>query len=1128
MKNYGSERWYVEGFTASPGDTITIKGVFKCGDTYVDIAEASFAWDGTKWVNELASYQQFQLTGINTATGYSDGNGWFLYLNPSAKLPGTADSTYFNGLKMTVDGVESEITMFKAAHQDTAFIVVPKSVLPKTFTKNTTIVIKAGQADSNDGSDGIKLTSDFTIYANQYGMSSDGFITPPSFTSLTFKGINVATGYDNDNGWLLYLNPSAKLPGTADLTNFSGLKMTVDGVESEITVWKASHQDTAFIVVPKSVLPKTFTKNTKIVIKAGKAISNDGSDGIKLTSDFTIYANQYGMSTEGFYSKPTVISKNAKLGLDRDTAFGGNSGGLYLTTNDKFPTDDTWGTKIKAVSYDDNSGIFLNGKKIPDATLIRYADGRLFVGLQDAGIAAKDKDKVTIKGKFILNNQIVNYGSVSYYFNGKIWGTKYEKAKPETYKKFVVNDVNGVSGWNDGAQRWDVYLNVNTLLPGKGDQINFSNLTLEVNGKKVETFVHHASFQDTLFFVIDKKDLPKNVKDGTKVVLKAGKALAGDLSTGIQLTRDFTFYTYKGTLVSKKPTTNTKWQKVAPNGLYSTATFNKDINGWMFHVKLKEKLQTESGTFYLQLPVQVNGKEHLLKVQQDGEFLLVTIPGDVLSGSAKKATITIPKGAEAVANAGYNGIRFTEKLELYLFNGAISERKFDKVEKTEAKIMGVQTVMGNGVYLRLNTEFPGTAWYERYQGFGYLYNGKKIETELCKSDSSNGRYIYFGIDESKAGKPKDGDLLQIEKGTVLTCGGYEVTLTNDFMLQYTDGLWTQFMDTEVKAPKDTASIWELARFDKSYIPLAENGSVLYSNEDEYNVISSEEPQKDFTVSFNMKKVYDDEVTPSFGVILRGNAINEEEEMTRSLLYGYVITFSALEQTPPEGSDEPSTWGGYIQLWKNGENYSLLDQYRVNFTYDSSDHPYFQYGKDYNYQFSIYNVTDTCVCIEAKVNDKLVMRYYDEAGSDPMDPAINAGTFQVFAGCPTYLTDDIVELSEVISEKDTCKVGEKVRVAVTYPSVLEGAEFTVDKEGATIEDGMFVAEKTGTYTISGSYNGKKLATKTITVEEGKEAVAKGQTEFPVIPVAAATLLVVVAGIAIGVLLKKGKKKKTEQE
>ena len=54
------------------------------------------------------------------------------------------------------------------------------------------------------------------------------------------------------------------------------------------------------------------------------------------------------------------------------------------------------------------------------------------------------------------------------------------------------------------------------------------------------------------------------------------------------------------------------------------------------------------------------------------------------------------------------------------------------------------------------------------------------------------------------------------------------------------------------------------------------------------------------------------------------------------------------------------------------------------------------------------------------------------------------------------------------------------MAVTYTSELEGAEFAVDKDGATVEDGMFVAEKPGTYTVSGSYNGKKLASTTITV------------------------------------------------
>ena len=687
--------------------------------------------------------------------------------------------------------------------------------------------------------------------------------------------------------------------------------------------------------------------------------------------------------------------------------------------------------------------------------------------------------------------------------------------------------MNGVSGWNEGGDRWDVYLNVNHLLPGEGDKIYFNNLTLEVNGTSVETQVFHAGHEDCLFFVIDKSVLPKNVPDGTRITLKAGKALATDHTTGINLVKDYTFYTWKGTLTGTQPTKNTEWEEVSPAGLFSTAKFNPDIKAWLFHVKLNEKLPTESGTYYMEFPIVINGVKHLLKVQQDGEFLMVTIPDSVLPGSAKTATIMIPEGATAIANAGHNGIRFTEKMELYLFNGVISERKFDKIEKTEAKIMGVQTVMeGNGiyhVYLRVNTEFPGTAWYENYDDFTFLYNGMKITGTLRKSDSSNDKIIYFQIDSSKVGGVKEGDILEIQGGTVITCGGFEVTFTNDFMMMYTDGIWSQYMNSDVKTPEDNASLWEVARFDKAYIPMGENGSVLFSNEDEYNTITSTEPMKDYTISFSAKKVYDDETTPSFGVILRGNAINEDEPMTRNLLYGYVITFSAIEQEAPEDSDEPNTWGGFIQLWKNGENYSLVDQYRVNYVMKTEDHPFFQYDKEYRYSFSIYNVTDTTVCIEARVNDKLVMRYYDEAGSDPMDPAVNEGGFQVFAGCPTYITDDTTELTDVLSEKEECEIGEKVRVAVTYPSELEGAEFTVDKDGATVKDGMFVAEKAGTYTISGSYNGKKLASTTITVKEAKTA-SVDRAKLPILPIVLGGLVVlVVVAVAILIFRKKRSRK-----
>ena len=1069
-----------------------------------------------------------QLKSINSATAYADGTGWFLYLNPSVAVPGIADSTHFAGLQMKIGSNEPfAIRVDKSGHQGTVFIAVPQDKLPKNIMSNTKIQILAGEATSNDGSDGIKLIETFTIYANQYGMSTKGFLAEPKNVNLSFKSINGATGYSDGNGWLFYLNPSVKLPGTADSTNFKGLQMTVGTVTTEVTVIKASHQDTAFFVIDSDLLPKDIGKNTKIVIHAGTATSNDGSDAIKLVSDFTIYANKYGMNTDGFYKAPEVLQDNAKLTLDRDTDFGGNSDGIYLNTSDKFPVDETWGSKIFSANWDQDSGVYLNDEKI-EAPLFRFANGKVFVGLADAGVKAKDHDKLTIKGLFVLNNKGITYQEASYFFNGKTWNEKYEPPKPEVYTKFKVTEVNGVSGWNESGNRWDVYMDTSELLPGEGDKIYFKNLTVEVNGKPVEILMHHASFHDNLFFVIDANVLPKNVPDGTQIVLKAGRALAGDLSTGIELTENYTFYTWKGTLTSIKPTTNTAWKEVSATGLFQTARFNNDMKAWLVHVKLDEKLVTESGAYYLELPVNVNGKQHLLKVQQDGDFLSLTIPENILSGNANTATITIPKGATAYTNAGHDGIRFKNDFEFYLFNGVLSERKFTEIEDTEARILGVQTVMkGEGlyhVYLRLNTEFPGSPWYERYEDFVYYYNGRAVKGCALKPDSSNNKYMYFTINESEVGVPQEGDIVKIEGKTVMTCGGYRVLITDDFMLEYTDGLWTQYVETDVKAPKDVASLWEIAQFDRGYIPLGNHGSVLFSNEDEYNTITSTEPMKDYTISFNAKKQYDDEVTPSFGVILRGNAINDEEPMTKSLLYGYVITFSAFEQKTSEDSEEPGTWGGYFQLWKNGENYSLLDQYRVSYVCDPNDHPYFQYDRDYNYTFSIYNVTETTVCIEAKVNDKLVMRYYDEAGSDPMDPAINAGSFQVFAGCPTIITDDTVELSGVIAEKENCKVGEKVRVAVTYPSELEGAEFAVDKDGATVEDGMFVAEKPGTYTVSGSYNGKKLASTTITVKEEKTTSGGGS----MLPIVIGGLAVLIAATVALLIFMKQHGRKTEGE
>ncbi len=1123
--------------------TKNIKVVLKAGTATHSKAgtnEMNLTNDFTMYINQYGwstedypkapVYEKLSFTGLDPETGYNSGAGlWYLYITPSRELPGTADSTAFTGLQMSIDGGKKQaVTITKASHGNSAFIYFGTDVLKEKITKDTKLIIHAGKATANDNSDGVELSKDFTIYINAYGCSAKGFIRPTSYKQVTFTGLDPATGFSSvANAWCLYIEPSKTLPGTADSTFFTGLEMSVDGKNRQkVRVTKASHGNSAFIYFGTDVLPSKLTKNTKLTIHAGKAIASDESAGIWLTKDCNLYANQYGISTKGYMKPVKVVQKSVKLALDRNTSFGGNENGLYLTTTDKFPVDTTWATRIKALSYDKKSGIFLNGQKI-DGQLIRFADGKVYVALADAGVTAKDKDKVTIKGTFALESTGITYKEVSFYFNGKTWNTKYEKAKKETYQSFAVKEVNTVTGWNEEFKRWNVYLDVNALLPGKIDNIYFENLVVEVNGKKIDTTVYH-SYQDTLFFPIEGKYLPKNVKDGTKITIKAGKAIATDKATGIRLTKDFTFYTYKGSMSSKKPTNNTKWQKLTINGMLATGSYHKDSKVWDFHIKLRQPLTTKTGTNYLQLPIKVNGKSHTISALQDGEYLYLSIPDSALAGTTKKATLTIEKGAKAYANAGHDGFEVQETWTTYVYNGAISEREFKEIEKYEGNIMGVQNVMpytdGYHVYLRLNKEFPGSAWYEKYEEFTYYYNNKEVKTTVRKSDSSNGKFMYFPIEKYLVGESKEGDTVKIKKNTKLTCGGFEFKVTNDFMLMYNDGIWSQYVDTDVKAPKDIGSLWSIARFEEGYIPVASNGSVLYSNEDTYNKIVSTEAMKDYTISFNAKKFYDDETSPSFGVILRGNPVNDTDPMTKELLYGYVVTFSAFEYKEDPASKEAGVWTGYLNLWKNGENYSLLDQYRVSYVYDQSDHPYFQYEKDYNYEFSIYNITETCVCITIKVNGKLVMRYYDEAGSDPFDPAINAGTFEVYAGCPNYITDDIVELSEILAEKTECMVGDRVRVAATYPSVLEGAEFTVDKEGATITEGAFVATKPGTYTVSGTYNGKELTPITITVTKPEtEEIAK-ETSFPVLPVAVAGVIVLAGLVAIVLLVRKKKNTK----
>ena len=1103
VNQYG---WSTEGYVAAPVyDTVTFTGLFGSGSPlFIEGQEES---------------------------------GWHLYLTPSSMLPGQNDDhTQFNEVKVEVDNgtkVSFARAMVHSSNEGTAWIFVSESYLPKNITKNTKITIKAGKYDSNNEYNGIEITEDFVIYANEHGWSTEAFVKAPVYTAFNFTGINSSTGYngrEDVDAWDFYLSPSVELPGKADNTLFKGIQMSINGGEKfDVNIVKSAHAGTAFIRVSTERIPKTITENTKIVLHAGKGLSDD-KIGIELTKDFVIYANKYGMSATGYEAAPTVKESNVKTEIDRYAAYGGTEDGIYLKTTDHFPIDTSWGTRIKALSFDNNSGVFLNGKKLDSAAIIRYLDGKMYISLSDIGIKAKDKDKLTIKGTFALGSYAVSYKETSFYFNGKIWNAKYEAPKAETYKKINIKSVNSATGFIKSQKQWNLYFDVDTMLPGEIDQMHFYNFTVQIGSKTVETWAAH-SFNHTLYIPIPEADLPENCKDGIAITIKAGKALGTDKSSGVELVKDFTVYTYKGSVFTEKPTTNTEWEDVTIYKLARTGGFNAEAEMWQIFLSLPDELETEIGTKYLQMPLYINGKQHLFTAYQEQGCLYISIPASILPGNTKSATLSLKGGTKVTANAGKNGIHITQDWTGYLFNGAISDTNYTEVEKIELNLKGLQAVTQDPtmahVYIKTNLEFPGTTWYEYYNDFTYYYNGKKMDTYACKPNSSDNKLFYFPIGTTQLGLPKEGDILEIKPSEIITCGGYEVTFKNGFKMIYKDGVWSQYVESDVKRPADIGSLWSIARFNEAYIPLADkDGAVLFSGEDEYPEILSTEKLKDFTVSFTSKKAYDDEVANIFRLVLRGNAISENEAMSPNLLYGYVITFSPMEIADPENPEE-RVWSGYLELWKNGENVALTDQYRLAYAHERYDNPFFKYNEEYEFEFSIYNVTETCACIEGWVNGKLIMRYYDEASSDPFDPAVNAGTFGLYGTGPNYIKDDIVELDTVIAEKKECATGEEVRVSATYPAVIEGAKFTIDGKGATIKDGVFVAEKAGTYTISCEYNGKELKSTTITVTKAVDSDT-GAGNIPVVPIvigAAGTILL--AGILVFVIVKVRKKKKLTQ-
>ena len=1120
--------YYVDGFgTATEGDKLTIKGNFGYDDYKVSFEKLTIEWVDGAWnlPIEYSTLEENVVLDVDYSSQVGDsGVGFYLSTTDSMPAPGwekivapmrgASNGIFYNGTKSNA--------FLKKITDSTYYVCLGDVGIQAQDEDEVTIEGKFIYGDYVVDFDRVAFYYNGQKWATTY--------TPPvvvEYVDITLKDLNTVTGFNKEqNRWKFYVNVDGMLPGDIDVTHFEKVIVTVNDGQYEVT-GAHSHQDSFYFELGPDVLPQLPSENMKVTVKAGKYLTTDGTEGINIKKDFNIYVNVYGISSDDFLKPYVAAETNVKVSIDRDSAFGGNENGIYLNTGDHFKVDKTWSELIRAIGYDEESGVFYNGKKV-DATLKKFADGKIYVDLLVAGVSPQDKDKIVIKGTFYLGDYAVSYKEYTLHYNGKMWNETYIEAK-EKYVNITGVSLNRVSEFLTDRKMWVVYINVEGKLPGEIDKLSFEGLDIYVDGKKLDTLTYH-SYQDCLYFAIPEEYLSADAPNGKVITVKAGKALSANRIDGIVWTKDFTFYTFLGQFTLDKPTSNTKWQDIKIDCLPNVAKFNKDAKVWEVFARPNVPLTTEDNTQFLKLPITVAGKNIEVTAVKAGDNLYFNFPEEVLAGDTKEATLTIKKGAKAIANAGRDGIRFTDDYTMYLYNGVWSDYKYDKTTTTEIKCIGMQNadhVNTNGndywnMYFWADKKIAGTSWYEQYDDFTAYYNGKEFNTRFCKADSTNGRLFYLILRSDVVGIAKEGDIVTVKPHTI-SCGAYEVKFTEGFAFQYRDGVWSEYVETDVQEPTDDKMLWEVARFNSEYIPISENGTVNFSNSDKYNFISSIEDMKDYTVSFTSKKLTDDKTTPSVSVVLRGQQIDEETKISTTTLYGYVVEFKAVEQ---KVSDDQSVWTGLINLWKNGRKVGLVDQYCIAYQRDM-EKPFFAFNEEYEYEFSIYNVTETCVCITVKVNDEVVLRHYDHASDDPMDPAVNAGAFAVYAEGMTGIYDGIYEVDEVLATSKECKTNEAVWVAGSYPYVMSKTQFTVDKEGATVNNGVFKATEAGEYKVSCTYDGKEIAPVTISVTEEEVAVdennAEAGTNWFLIGTGVATILVVaVIGGSIVVTAKRRKK------
>ncbi len=475
LKKVNQDHWYVCMSDASivpeKDDVITVAGDFIYETHKITFAETNFVFDGTEYYPDGEAPVVYTGTPVLSDTEkYGSTVGFYFFANDGASyaenwsLTATAKDGEENGV--FVNGEKTAITL-KKIQQNMWYVCIGDAGV--TLNRGDVLTIKGSFFNGESKKETVMFNeASFEFNGVRF---SEGEYTPTDInvTGLAYSDIRYDSAF---NRWNMYFTINTNVPGNIDDTYYPYMAYEINGVEYKAHWYKSSSAHTnegeviynLYIPMENDKLPEILDQEYVITLKAGTSQgrnSSDGKgreDGINLTEDFTFVVGNTYQATA-----PAV---------DYTTGNGGNPNGIYLTSNDGFPTI---GWDYSLTKAGENDGVYVNGEKT-EVFIKKFEDNKYYVCLSDVGIIAEEGTLVMLKGTFTT----ANLNSVSFQTAKYI----YEDGQWKVYK--VVEDVTstGVVGDATGDGKFNIldFIRAKKYIAGETNEINITDADMNGDG----------------------------------------------------------------------------------------------------------------------------------------------------------------------------------------------------------------------------------------------------------------------------------------------------------------------------------------------------------------------------------------------------------------------------------------------------------------------------------------------------------------------------------------------------------------------------------------------------------------------------------------------------------------------